>query len=299
MGLLDFLKGGPATPPPPPFFAADCVPTMVHKRLADAKSGALPWVSTLTTPELSLARSHGMKMLATVASTCWMHYGYSWTEGHAQGWRKATERMQAEAALLGANAVIDVRMVTVPMDADASMDFSLVGTAIRIEGLPPSPHPIISTVPALEFIQLLDAGIVPVGIAVGARYDWTGQGQGLSYIIQRGYRASFQNQPMTNLTNFWERIRREAHADLRRDTARQGGAGVLAQLQFSQLFEQEADEEYPENTRYLGRHIVIGTVVDCKKGATVPQNISFALDMSDSDVFDETSPHHNSYQDGI
>ena len=151
MGWLSSLFGnrsGPAVPEPS-FFDDDGVPRLVHRRLADSKSGALPWVSTLTAPEMALARSHGLKMLAPIAATCWMHYGFSWTEGHAQGWRQALSRLQAEAAALGANAVIDTRMVTVDLSIESSMDYSLVGTAVRIEGLPPSNTPVVSTVPAL------------------------------------------------------------------------------------------------------------------------------------------------------
>ncbi|WP_181885356.1 heavy metal-binding domain-containing protein [Trinickia dinghuensis] len=290
MGLLSSLfgsKSGPAVPEPN-FFDEDGVPRLVHKRLADSKSGALPWVSTLTAPEMALARSHGLRMLAPIAATCWMHYGFSWTEGHAQGWRQALSRLQAEAAALGANAVIDTKMVTVDLAVENSMDYSLVGTAVRIEGLKPSNAPVVSTVPALEFVQLLEAGIIPVGLAVGARYQWSNgpldSGNGLWF-----------NQPLKQTTQFWEQIRRHAHSDLRADAARQG-SGVLAQVQFSQLFKFEK----PEPGGLLGRHIVIGTVVDCKETATFKHPVDFVLDLSDKrDNLRTTSVHHNSYNDGI
>ncbi|SDH32884.1 heavy metal-binding domain-containing protein [Paraburkholderia phenazinium] len=293
LGSLFKGKNGPSTPsgPAPEFFDAQGVPNMVHQRLADSKSGTLPWVSTLTAPEMALARSHGLRMIAPIAATCWMHYGFSWTEGHAQGWRKALQRLEAEAIVLGANAVIDVRMVTVDLYLEDSMDYSLVGTAVRIEGLPPSPAPIISTVPALEFIQLLEAGIIPVGLAVGARYEWSNGPLDYSVMGWRG------NQPLPQSTAFWERIRRNAHADLRADAARQG-SGVLAQLQFSQLIRMGDDDE--ENSPLLGRHIVMGTVVDCPRGVAVPHNVEFVLDLSDKpDNLRSTSEHHNAYSDGI
>lgn len=293
MGWLNSLFGGkPAQPATPeePFFDADGVPRLVRQRLADSKSGALPWVSTLTAPEMALARSHGLRMIAPIAATCWMHYGFSWTEGHAQGWNQALRRLQNEAEALGANAVIDTRMVTVDVEIENSMDYSLVGTAVRIEGLPPSTAPIVSTVPALEFIQLLEAGIVPVGLAVGARFQWSNGP--LDAAKNLGWRG---NLSLSQTTAFWEGIRRRAHADLRSDAARQG-TGVLAQLQFSQLFMVES----PEPGRLLGRHIVIGTVVDCEPNATFPQSIDFVLDLSDKpDNLRAGSVHHNSYADGI
>jgi uncharacterized protein YbjQ (UPF0145 family) len=293
MGWLNSLFGGGNSQPAVPqqsFFDEDGVPRFVHQRLADSKSGALPWVSTLTAPEMALARTHGLKMIAPIAATCWMHYGFSWTEGHAQGWNEAMRRLQREAAALGANAVIDTRMMTVDVEIENSMDYSLVGTAVRIEGLPPSTSPIVSTVPALEFIKLLEAGIVPVGLAVGARFQWSNGP--LDAAKSYGWR---NNQALTQTTAFWERIRRSAHADLRADAARQG-TGVLAQLQFSQLFMVEK----PEPGRLLGRHIVIGTVVDCKEGATFDHSIELVLDLSDKpDNLRAGSVHHNSYADGI
>jgi hypothetical protein len=52
------------------------------------------------------------------------------------------------------------------------MDFTLVGTAAYVVGLAPSHDPIVATVPALEFVKLLEADVVPTGIAVGAHYEW-------------------------------------------------------------------------------------------------------------------------------
>ena len=99
-------------------------------------------------------------------------------EGHEEGWHHALNRIRREAVACGANAVVDVRMRTLRHSFGPSMDFTLIGTAIRIAGLTPSPDPIVATVPALEFVRLLEMGIVPVGIAVGARYDWLGGGYG-------------------------------------------------------------------------------------------------------------------------
>jgi hypothetical protein len=296
MGLFDFLKGSPPAPRAPtgPFFDANGVPNFLHARLEEEKASKRPWVSSLTAAELGLARSHGLRMIATLTSSCWMHYGYSWTHGHAQGWQTAVKRMQAEAIALGANAVIDVRMITVKLDAEDSMDFSLVGTAVRVEGLPPSPAPAIATVPALEFVQLLEAGIIPVGIAIGACYQWAPSGFADLYMGNQ-LSGRWQNRPLMEVTEFWEQIRRTAHAELRRDTARQG-MGVLAQMNFGQLFKIDRDKA---PTDLLGRHIVLGTVVDYDKNIRPPQSIELVLDMRDNDDLVTQSEHHSTYNEGI
>ncbi len=249
------------------------LPPFVQARLESAAAGRTPWISTMTPAELLLAGSHGVRPVATVSGTCWYQYGRSWTEGHAAGWASALARIKAEAVACGASAVVDVKMRTVQGADGPSMDFTLLGTAVRIGSLPPNPDPVVATVPALEFVRLLEMGVVPVGLAVGARYDWlTDAGR------QAGGAGSWTNRPLSTLGAFWERVRRAAHHELKKDVARQG-TGVLAHTQFGQLLKQEGGENNPD--RYLGRHIVIGTVVQTHARDGVPHHIRTVVDMRD------------------
>lgn len=135
------------------------------------------------------------------------------------------------------------------------MDFSLIGTAVRVEGLPPSNDPIMATVPALEFVKLLEADIVPTGIAVGAKYDWLTDSYGSTNQTFAG------NVETSVLSQFWERLRQSAHAQLRQNAAGQGN-GVLAHVNFGQLFKVEKEKQ---PIRFLGRQIVVATTVDAPK----------------------------------
>ena len=55
----------------------DEVPMRVRSRLQGARNGTLPWSATLTPAELLIVRSHGLRPIATVSATCWLHYGLS------------------------------------------------------------------------------------------------------------------------------------------------------------------------------------------------------------------------------
>src|SRR4051794_6669963 len=90
----------------------DALPSFVEERLGTAAAGRSAWVATMTPAELLLVRSHGIRPVATVSGTCWYHYGWSWTQGHAEGWHLALDRIRREAVAAGANAVVDVRMRT-------------------------------------------------------------------------------------------------------------------------------------------------------------------------------------------
>jgi len=307
MGLFDMFKG-PAKDPEAAAAEqrrqADImmslrggrVPTSTMERLQGAAAGRLPWMATLSPAELMIARSHGLKPIAAVSATSWLHYGWSWTEGHAQGWETALQRLAQEARACGANAVLDVKMRTIPVQVEESMDFSLVGTAVRVEGLPASSDPIIATVPALEFVKLLEADVVPTGIAIGAHYewltDWRGTAEGMSWY----------NNESWELSNLWETVRQRAHAQLRQSAMKRGN-GVLAHINFSQMFARERDVNDVKLKEYLARHIVIATTVDARRGTPLPHEIKMVVDMhAGKTPLTGTTRHHQSYatneQDG-
>lgn len=302
MGLFDFLKG--KTPDQKiaeelnAFRQADIlmslrggrVPTSTLERLSGAASGQLPWMATLTPAELQIVRSHGLKPIAAVSATCWLHYGWSWTLGHAEGWETALKRLADEARACGANAVLDVKMRTIPLGIGDSMDYSLVGTAVKIEGLPASSAPVIATVPALEFVKLLEADVVPTGIAIGAHYEWLRDWS--------GYAANpnvWFNMEARQLSDLWEVVRHRAHQNLR-ESARPRGNGVLAHLNFSQMFEVEREYNERKVKEYLARHIVIATTVDARRGTPLPHEFKMVVDMRDDGTpLQGSKPHHQSY----
>jgi hypothetical protein len=260
-------------------------PAAIRTRLEEVRAGTLPWTATLTPAELMIARSHGLRPIAAVSATCWLHYGWSWTNGHAEGWTVALRRLREEAWAAGANAVLDVKMRTIPLDVADSMDFSLVGTAVHMEGLSPSDDPIVATVPALEFVKLLEADVVPTGLAIGAHYEWLNDWRRSTNLRWMGNIESQQ------LSALWETVRQRAHQQLR-SHARSQGNGVLAHLNFSQMFEREEQG----NKQYLARHIVVATTVDARQGTTLPHNIEMVVDMhAGVTPLTGTTPHHQSY----
>src|ERR1700761_4294131 len=263
------------------------VPEAIRTRLEGARAGRLPWMATLTPAELSIVRSHGLRPVATISATCWLHYGWSWTNGHAEGWNAALQRLRDEALAAGANAVLDVKMRTLPLTVESSMDFTLVGTAVYVEGLPPSQDPVVATVPALEFVKLIEADVVPTGIAIGAHYEWMNDWRGSTNLTWMG---NIESQALSNL---WEVVRQRAHQNLRAH-ARTQGNGVLAHLNFSQMFENEGNGGVKQ---YLARHIVVATTVDAKRGTPLPHDIKMVVDVhAGKTPLVGTAQHHQSYQ---
>jgi hypothetical protein len=307
MSWFDRLKAGFSGPPPAgegdrqrlaeweAALAANRLPAFVEARLSAAAAGKVPWLATMNPAELALAREKGIRPLATVSGTCWYHYGWSWTEGHAEGWHLALARLREEARLLGAHAIVDVRLRKVEIALGDSMDFTVFGTAVRIDGLPASPDPVVATVPALEFVRLLEAGTVPVGLAIGAQYRWLNAYGAFPAMRLDGGNRPFTNAPLGELGGFWESVRRAALAELGRDARRQGN-GVLAHTHFGQILRIEGGDNAPP--RFLGRHIVVGTVIDTQASAMNREHaVRTVVDMRDGDspLLTSTAPSRNVY----
>ena len=64
-----------------------------------------------------------------------------------------------------------------------------------------------------------------------------------------------------------------------REVSIMSGNGVLAKTNFGQLIPVERDKMPPN---FLGRHIVIGTTIDARKGDGIPHHITPVVDMRDA-----------------
>jgi hypothetical protein len=78
--------------------------------------------------------------------------------------------------LAGANAILDVNMRTIPSRSKSAWMLHWSVQQSMWKALAPSDDPIVATVPALEFVKLLEADVVPTGIAVGVHYEWLKDG---------------------------------------------------------------------------------------------------------------------------
>jgi hypothetical protein len=156
--------------------------------------------------------------------------------------------------------------------------------------LPPTASPVVATVPALEFVKLLETNVVPTGIAVGAYFDvYDDPRNSLTPSLFSG------NMEMESLSAFLASIRSAAYRDLRY-SARSQGNGVLAHVNFSQILKLKGNLERP--TGYLARHIVVATTVDAGPTVKMRHDVPFVLDLRSDTPLLGTTPHHQSYSLG-
>ncbi|QRF23894.1 heavy metal-binding domain-containing protein [Alicyclobacillus sp. TC] len=270
------------------------LPEYVEARARKQVQHELPWTSNLSVAEWALLARYGLRPLGQVMGATVYHqaewkmvlgrqnrYAGGWNTGFngmyvnlysgscflnelEQGMYEARwlalQRLRAEAALLGAHAVVGVKVKLVPGTVDSSLEMTAMGTAITLD-LPSVDEPLLCTVSAQDFVRLVHAGSIPVGLALGVGIYY--QVSQWNDVWQSG---SYSNQEMYSYTDAVYQARHRAVQEMRRHAAESGGNGVLAHE--TGLRVEEVEVEYGEGDIRLN-HVVeffaMGTAISHRK----------------------------------
>lgn len=204
------------------------------------------FTSDLSVNEMLLVRQAGFEPLGQVMGSSIYHVGWqfmpqlSWTSGELQVLTQAfyharhlaLGRLRQEAALLGATAVVGVRLEHKEYDWGAGMlEFQAIGTAIREADAPapgPDKQPRLSFLSGQEFWLLRKAGFTPVGIAVGncTYYQvptWKTQNATYGGIFGSGW----VNQELVDYTQAVYQARSLAMGRMETEARSEGAVGVV------------------------------------------------------------------------
>lgn len=158
------------------------IPRRAEQRIQNLHWSKQPiFTSTLTPAESVVTRLTGLRPITQVMGSSMYHVGFigmqSWNRGgelamltHAYESARglALSRMAQEAALLRAHLVLDVKLHTRdPRWSDDLLEFTAVGTAVRLEGHAPPEWPALSLLEPDQLLKLHHAGYWPTGIAIG------------------------------------------------------------------------------------------------------------------------------------
>src|SRR2546421_2456559 len=161
------------------------LPIQAKRRLSEEVAAGHPlFTSDLSTNEFLLTRKLGYIPLSQVMGSSTYHVGwqytrnYSWqttefelatlTQAHQNASKLALGRLEQEAALLKAHGVIGVRFIRRNYVWGSDLiEYTAIGTAIRLPNAPLFPRPFLSDLSGQEFWTLLQAGYLPVGIVMG------------------------------------------------------------------------------------------------------------------------------------
>lgn len=240
------------------------------------------WTSDLSVSELLLTKSAGFEPLGQVMGSSVYHVGIQWTSG---AWRNsawssgvsyefdvltrafaharhlALSRLYEEAALLGATAVVGVRLKREPAGwAGDLLEFSAIGTAIREKDVPAStsastsagaplpsafaatagppgtshgpaiPKLCLSELSGQEFWKLRAGGFRPVGIAVGNCTYYTIPSWNSRNITNGGWfnSGSWQNIELPDYTQALYAARELAMGRMEAEASQFGAHGIVS-----------------------------------------------------------------------
>lgn len=196
------------------------IPEAAEVRIKRTLSRELPWMSTLDIPDLYLADELRMTPLVQVTGSCFyraasdmngrMYLDSNYDAAnlvHAYYRAKtdAVDRMLQEAALAEAHAVVDATFRF--SRQENVVECSVIGTAVKFDGVRPPKTALVSPLSGEEFYKLLLTGWIPVNYCLG--YHW--------HCMPVGFRTrtiasawNFQNQELTSVTQRFSETRRYA-----------------------------------------------------------------------------------------
>jgi uncharacterized protein YbjQ (UPF0145 family) len=278
--------------------ASGQLPLKAQERLADLASRQV-FTSDLSVAEFEVIRSVGFEPVGQVMGSCVYQIGYAgygscgWVGGGFSpgGWsttaglrlgtafgggfeplvhalrdvrHRAMERARAEAAALGGDGVVAVRltMSRFPGTTNA-VEFQAIGTAVRAAGPHRPRRPFLSDLSGQDFAKALSAGYVPVdlvlGIAVEIRHDdWATRSSASALNVQ--------NTEVPGYTELVTAARAEARRAIEADLARVGGqVAVVSDLQLR--IHEQGCLVYQGGTDHIAEATIVGTALAAIPGA--------------------------------
>lgn len=183
--------------------------------------------------------------------------GWAGYEPYAQAIRHgrdtALDRMRQEAAALGADGVVGVRLTEERMDGQ-KREFMALGTAVRSRGQQRTGKPFTTDLAAQDVAKLLAAGWVPAGLiyglAIAIRHDDWRTTSSLSYFAG--------NIEVAGYTQLITHVRDSARRDFTAQVAGLGADAALMSSFRSTMWKLEVAENH---TDHAAESIVIGNAI--------------------------------------
>ncbi len=238
------------------------------------------FTATLGAREFALLAGDDVLPVGIVTGSCVFHVGTVWpplgesaeltalTTAHLQVRRRALNRVQQEAALLGAHGVIDVKLQfsTRPVSGEGGgelLEYSATGTAVRMTQGKPPPRPFLCNLTASEFWTLRRAGYRPCGIALGACVWYHVATPALRQLrASRMGRGPVENMEFVEYSAAVQETRQLANDRLRQDATQGLGEGVVGLYLDTRLSAASADTDSSYG-RYnlIVRVLTLGTAI--------------------------------------
>ena len=265
------------------------LPIQAQRRLSEEVQAGHPlFTSDLSVKEFSLVRNQGYTALSQVMGSSIYQVGWQFTRtfswnttayeltnvsnAHQHAAQLALGRLEQEAALLRAHGVIGVRLNTRDYEWGQNLlEYTAIGTAIRLENTPLPPRPFLSDLSGQEFWTLLQAGYYPDGVVTGFCSYYVSLGSQATRQLNSWFSGGWTNQEIVPFSQGLYTARSLAMDRLLSMSRRLNAIGVVGMHIHSsrRLIEQESNE-----TKYMDFSVqfsAVGTTINAlRKDHVIP-----------------------------
>ena len=265
------------------------LPLQAQRRLSEEVQAGHPlFTSDLSVKEFSLVRNQGYTALSQVMGSSIYQVGWQFTRtfswnttayeltnvsnAHQHAAQLALGRLEQEAALLRAHGVIGVRLNTRDYEWGQNLlEYTAIGTAIRLENTPLPSRPFLSDLSGQEFWTLLQAGYYPDGVVTGFCSYYVSLGSQATRQLNSWFGGGWTNQEIVPFSQGLYTARSLAMDQLLNMSRRLNAIGVVGMHIHSnrRLIEQESNE-----TKYMDFSVqfsAIGTAINAlRKDHVIP-----------------------------
>lgn len=225
------------------------IPLQARRRLDDLRAqGGRFFTSDLTVDEFALTRHAGFRPLSQVMGSSIYHVGWQSTPGSwgMRGFnpfgvsqelttvsaalnnarRLALQRLEEEARLAGADAVVGVHVSRATYDwGQELVEFNAVGTAVRLQGAAPAAHPSLTNLSGQDFWTLLQAGYWPLGVVAASTVYYVVAGWQTQQA--NSFWGGWANQELEDFTRGFYDARHRAMSAVHRQAREESAEGVV------------------------------------------------------------------------
>jgi uncharacterized protein YbjQ (UPF0145 family) len=237
------------------------LPLRAQQRLGEiGNAGGGFFTSDLSVGEFALVDAIGLRPLAQVMGSSIYHVGWQQRPGAfgmqmggisqeltvvSQAWNtarlRAFSRLEQEAKLVGADAVVGVRLTVGRHDwAAGAIEYVAVGTAVRGDVAAHAERPALTDLSGQDYWKLWQAGHRPLGVVGASTVHYVVPGFATQRVQSVGFSASWVNQELTDFTRGVYDARETALGRMTAEARQQGAAGVVGVSIAHEIEQREA-----------------------------------------------------------
>ena len=272
------------------------IPVQAQRRLEElsARTDGF-FTSDLSVNEFLLLSKAGLKPLTQVMGSSIYHVGWRYmgrnissgetasvTEALNRARQLALGRLSEEASRIGADLVVGVHVKRAGYDWAADViEFSAIGTAMKLEGKASGDAPALSNVSGQDFWKLYQSGYWPVGVVGGCSVYHAVPSWGTWRATNTVF-GGMWNQELTDFTQGLYTARYHATARMHAAAAELGATGIVGMVidQDTEEFEVQLGNDQ-ERTDLIVTFQTLGTaIVPLRSHGAAEQTASASLNLS-------------------